>query len=167
MRLIDFVVPEAIIPDMKARTKDEAIQEIVDTLVAAGVTEACDSPRFVRNIHWREELGATGIGEGRAMPEVGGAYMRRTCLVILRSRDGIDWQSLDEKNVDLIFAITKVTAAPREHLDMACLCCQALRSEDFCERLRRARTREEIVAVIESDTTEYPRPTESQDSAPA
>jgi PTS system fructose-specific IIA component/PTS system nitrogen regulatory IIA component len=164
MRLIDFVVPEAVIPDMKARTKDEAIQEIVDTLVAAGITEECDSPRFVRNIHRREELGSTGLGRGLAMPEVGGAYMRRTCLVILRSHVGIDWQSLDDKNVDLFFAITKVTADPAEHINMACLCSHALRSDDFCERLRQARNREEILAVIAADTTEYPRPTESHNS---
>jgi mannitol/fructose-specific phosphotransferase system IIA component (Ntr-type) len=152
MRLADFVAPETIILDMKARTKDEAIQEIVETLAAAGIVEPHEIADTVRCVHRREDMTTTGTGQGIAIPEVVHANMRRTCAAIFFSRDGIDWHSLDGNNVDLIAAFTKVPAVPSDCLTLINLLSTALRSDEFVDRLRQARTTEEVLAVIEAET---------------
>jgi len=66
MRLMDFLVPDAIEPDMKSTTKTDAIRELVGMLKKAGSISEEDSVAKV--VLEREELGTTGIGEGIAVP---------------------------------------------------------------------------------------------------
>src|SRR5262249_58535439 len=70
MKLADFVVPEAIIADLRAGTKEEAARELVDALHAAGCVAEADREEIVRAILQREQLGTTAWGQiGAAMPE--------------------------------------------------------------------------------------------------
>jgi mannitol/fructose-specific phosphotransferase system IIA component (Ntr-type) len=94
---------------------------------------------------------ATGCGRGIGFPEVIHPLMRRTCAAIFFARGGIDWQALDDQNVDLLVAFAKVPDRPREFLDMACLWSRALRNDHFANQLRQAKTREEVIAVVEGE----------------
>jgi mannitol/fructose-specific phosphotransferase system IIA component (Ntr-type) len=152
MRLFDFIIPELITLNMKAATKDEAIQEIVETLAAAGVLESDGIDSAIKHVRDREDMMATGCGRGIGFPEVIHPLMRRTCAAIFFARGGIDWQALDDQNVDLLVAFAKVPDRPREFLDMACLWSRALRNDHFANQLRQAKTREEVIAVVEGET---------------
>ena len=66
MKLSDFVVREAIVVDLQAAGKEEAIREIVGSLNRAGRLAAPDLESVARAILGREELGSTGIGDGIA-----------------------------------------------------------------------------------------------------
>ena len=70
MKLLDFVVRESIIVDLQATGKEQAIREMVGSLHGAGgwpmTTWRASSVPF----SGREELGSTGIGQGRG----GSAY---------------------------------------------------------------------------------------------
>src|SRR5437660_4025607 len=68
MRMSDFVVRDAIIPALKASTKEGVIREMVESLRAAGQFRGADVEDIVRAILKRELLGSTGIGRGVAIP---------------------------------------------------------------------------------------------------
>src|SRR3954452_15118155 len=68
MKLSDFVVREAILVDVQATAKEEAIREIVRSLHAAGRLAEGELDSVARAILSREELGSTGIGQGVAVP---------------------------------------------------------------------------------------------------
>ena len=70
MKLADFVVTEAIISDLRATTKEDAIRVMVNALCAAGCIGEADAEDVVRAILRREGLGTTGFGRiGVAFPE--------------------------------------------------------------------------------------------------
>ena len=68
MRIADFVVREAIIPDLQANTKEAVIREMVESLRSAGSLKSGDAEEIVKAILKRELLGSTGIGRGVAIP---------------------------------------------------------------------------------------------------
>ena len=68
MRMSDFVVRDAIIPELNATTKEGVIREMVESLRAAGQFRGADPEDIVRAILKRELLGSTGIGRGVAIP---------------------------------------------------------------------------------------------------
>jgi len=68
MKLSDFVVREAIVVDLQATGKEEAIREIVRSLSHSGRLAEADLESVTRAILGREELGSTGVGGGVALP---------------------------------------------------------------------------------------------------
>ena len=68
MRMSDFVVRDAIIPDLAAVNKEGVIREMAASLRAAGGFREGDLEDVVRAILKRELLGSTGIGRGVAIP---------------------------------------------------------------------------------------------------
>ena len=68
MKLTDFVVRDAVVPDLDVETKEQAIRGLVASLRGAGAIGAQDEEGIVAAIMKREELGSTGIGRGVAVP---------------------------------------------------------------------------------------------------
>ncbi len=69
MKFSDFVVPQAIVTDLKATNKEGAIAEMVRSLSHTGCFSEAYQDGFTGAILDREALGATGIGRGVACPE--------------------------------------------------------------------------------------------------
>ena len=72
MKLLDFVVRDAILVDLQATGKEEAIREMVGSLHRAGRLADNDVESVIRAILGREELGSTGIGQGVAVSGIPG-----------------------------------------------------------------------------------------------
>src|SRR5207249_6409694 len=68
MRMSDFVIRDAIVPELTATTKETVIKEMVDALRNAGNFKSGETEDIVRAIQKRELLGSTGIGRGVAIP---------------------------------------------------------------------------------------------------
>src|SRR6266581_9102143 len=68
MRMSDFVVRDAIVPELKANTKEGVIREMVESLRNAGYFKGGEMEDIVKAILKRELLGSTGIGRGVAIP---------------------------------------------------------------------------------------------------
>ena len=70
MKWHEFVVPEAMIPELKSTDRDEAITELVDALVTAGAAPTELREELIEQIIEREKHGSTGFGKGVAVPHV-------------------------------------------------------------------------------------------------
>src|SRR4051812_50223035 len=77
MKLLDFVVRDAILVDLQATGKEEAIREMVGSLHRAGRLGENDVESVIRAILGREELGSTGIGQGVAVAPTGAPPLPR------------------------------------------------------------------------------------------
>src|SRR4051812_16814665 len=88
MKLSDFVVREAILVDLQATGKEEAIREIVRSLNHAGRLAEGDLESVTRAILGREELGSTGIGQGVAVPHTRHPTVSRLIGTVALSRRG-------------------------------------------------------------------------------
>ena len=68
MKFAEFMCNESLNANLKAKTKEEAIREMVKSLVDAGKIAEEDYEGIVRHVLKREELGSTGIGRRVAVP---------------------------------------------------------------------------------------------------
>src|SRR5690606_2796202 len=99
MKLQDIVVHKAILPDLAAKDRDEAITELIESLVAAGALSPEFSDDFIKSIIKREKRGSTGLGHGVAVPHVKHPAISKMAVAVGFSRAGIDFNALDKQPV--------------------------------------------------------------------
>lgn len=152
MKLTDFVIREAIVPALKATSKQEVIREVVSSLKATGAIKAADEEAVVAAILKREELGSTGIGNGVAVPHTKHPSVERLSAAVAISRNGVDFASLDGEDVFILFLLVSPPDRPGDHLRGLENISRHLRSQDFCNFLRQSTTESDIWdLLVEAD----------------
>lgn len=155
MKLCDFVVPEAIIPDLKVNSKEAAIQEMVAGLKNSGTIKPEDEAGIVAAILKREELGSTGIGNGVAVPHTKHPSVDRLVATVALSKEGVDFASLDGESVYILFLLVSPPDRPGDHLRGLENISRHLRNQNFCKFLRQSRSKEDILELLrEADNNE-------------
>ena len=96
----------------------------------------------------REALGSTGVGHGVAVPHARIAGLTRLRGVFVRLEQPIDFQAVDDRPVDLIFALFAPPDAGAEHLRALARVSRVLRQADLREQLRQARGADAIHALL-------------------
>jgi PTS system nitrogen regulatory IIA component len=155
MRMSDFVVRDAIVPDLAATTKEGVIREMVESLRAAGQFKTGDPEDVIRAILKRELLGSTGIGRGVAIPHTKHTSADRLVGTVALSRVGVSFESLDGEPVHVFVLLVSPQDRPGDHLRALENVSRRLRDDGFVRSLRNAKTRDEIWALLE-DADEQP-----------
>jgi mannitol/fructose-specific phosphotransferase system IIA component (Ntr-type) len=156
MRMSDFVVRDAILPELTSSTKEAVIREIVSSLHAAGQFKGGDIEDVVRAIQKRESLGSTGIGRGVAIPHTKHASVERLVASIAVSRTGVDFNSLDGEKVFVFVLLISPLDRPGDHLRALENVSRHLRDDSFVAALRQATTREAIWGLVEGGSNHQP-----------
>ena len=148
MRMSDFVVREAIVPDLKAATKDTVIREMVESLRAAGYFKGGELEDIVKAVLKREQLGSTGIGRSVAIPHSKHSTADRLIGTVAISRAGVAFDSLDGEPVHVFVLLISPQDRPGDHLRALENVSRCLRDDGFVRALRAATTREEIWSLL-------------------
>src|SRR6516165_7692561 len=149
MRMSDFVVRDAIIPDLRATTKEGVIREMVESLRAAGNFKSGDPEEVVRAILKRELLGSTGIGRGVAIPHTKHPSVDKLVGTVALSKNGVSFESLDGEPVHVFVLLVSPQDRPGDHLRALENVSRRLRDDGFVRALRQATTREKIVELLD------------------
>lgn len=149
MKLSDFVVREAILVDLQATGKEEAVREIVYSLHRAGKLAESELDSVARAILSREELGSTGIGQGVAVPHTRHPTVNRLIGTVALSQRGVDFAALDGEPVDIFFLLVSPPNQPGDHLRALENISRHLKDERFVNFLRQAQTREHVIDLLE------------------
>jgi nitrogen PTS system EIIA component len=144
MKLTDFVVREAIVPDLAVENKEQAIRGLVASLRHAGTIASADEEGIVAAILKREELGSTGIGRGVAVPHTKHPNVDHLVATVAICRGGVDFASLDGDAVHILFLLVSPPDKPGDHLRGLENISRHLRSETFCNFLRQASSQQEV-----------------------
>jgi len=149
MKLLDIIVPNAIIPDLASTERDEAIAEIVQALVDAGALSPELREDFVKAIIKREKRGSTGFGHGVAVPHVKHPAISKMAVAVAVSRSGIEFNALDKQPVYSIFLLLSPEDKPEDHLDAMEAIFGNLSQETFRRFLRQAGSIEDVMTLLE------------------
>jgi mannitol/fructose-specific phosphotransferase system IIA component (Ntr-type) len=144
MRMTDFVVRDAIIPEVTATTKEGVIREMVSVLGAAGYFKGADTEDIVKAVLKRELLGSTGIGRGVAIPHTKHASVDRLVGNVAVSRPGVTFDSLDGEPVHVFVLLISPQDRPGDHLRALENVSRSLRDDGFVRSLRQATSRDAI-----------------------
>jgi len=149
MRLTEFVISNAILPELTAGTKAEAIRLMVSSLKDAGKIRPADEEAIISAILKREELGSTGIGRGVAVPHTKHPSAESIIATVAVCHEGLDFESLDGGDVFILFLLVSPPDRPGDHLRGLETITKHLKNDDFCSFLRQARTREQVWDLLQ------------------
>jgi mannitol/fructose-specific phosphotransferase system IIA component (Ntr-type) len=148
MKLSDIIVPDAIIPRLAATERDEAVAELIGAMADAGAISADSVQDFTAAILAREAQSSTGIGKGIAFPHVRIKGIKEPLGAIGCSAEGIDFDSLDGRPVNLVVLLLSNPEDPGEHLRAMETVFRHVHRKAFRDELRACQTRDEIVDLV-------------------
>lgn len=149
MKLSDIVVPEAIIPSVKAESKEGAVRVMVESLKNCDSIQPDHVDGIIAAILKREELGSTGIGHGVAVPHTKHPSVDRLIATVALAKQGVDFASLDGEAVYVLFLLVSPPDRPGDHLRALETISRHLRNQNFCNFLKQATTQKEVLELLQ------------------
>jgi PTS system nitrogen regulatory IIA component len=150
MGLSDLVCLEAVLPSLKVQSKKQAIQEL--SARAAKLTGISERAIF-DTLYEREQLGSTGIGHGIAIPHGKLPTLKKLVGLFARLERPIDFDSIDDQPVDLIFVLLAPEGAGADHLKALALVARFLRDPTVTATLRGCRDIDSAYSVLTHSMT--------------
>ncbi len=147
MKITDLLDYGRILLNAAPASKEEAIDRLTEVMAAGGTLR--DKERYRRQVYLREKEGTTGIGEGVAIPHGKSDAVKAPALAAMTVKDGVDFQALDNEPVYLIFLIAAPDTGENVHLEVLSRLSVLLMQEDFVINLRRAKSAQEFLDVID------------------
>jgi len=144
MRMTDFVIRDAIIPELTAATKESVIREMIGSLAGSGFFKGTEPEDIVKAVLKRELLGSTGIGRGVAIPHTKHSSVEKLVGTVALSRPGVSFDSLDGEPVHVFVLLISPQDRPGDHLRALENVSRSLRDDGFVRSLRQATSREAI-----------------------
>ncbi|GAB4282088.1 MAG: hypothetical protein Kow0029_27460 [Candidatus Rifleibacteriota bacterium] len=147
MQLVDVLKENHVFLNFEAENKDQAIEKIISSLQETG---AIKEPEALKDaIFEREKLGTTGVGGGIAMPHARSSAIKTLTVAFFRSENGVDFKSIDNKPVHLIFVLLSPVSSGGPYLKLLAKISRLLRSDDFRNSLLDAKTPAEVMEIIQ------------------
>lgn len=149
MQISDLLTPETILPDLKATSKKQALQE----MASYAASQLNIEDRTILDVLLeRERLGSTGVGEGVAIPHGKLIRLNKLYLLFARLAKPIPFDSADGRPVDLMFLLLTPENAGGDHLTALAKVSRLLHNEKVCSLLRGSENAEAIYsAILESE----------------
>lgn len=146
MQLDQIFKVEFINADLLAKNKDEALAELVNTIIKGGIKLNYSS--IIEVLKQRESLGSTGIGDGVAIPHGKIAELDDIVVAFGRSTEGVSYNSLDGKPVHLFFLLLAPENSAGQHLKILAKISKMLKEADFRKKLIKAKSQSDLYQVI-------------------
>lgn len=153
MKITDFLTAETVIPALTASEKNAVLKEMARELVATH--PALDEKRVLEVLSERERISTTAIGEGVAIPHGKLPGVERVLGIFARSREGVDFASLDGGLTHLFFVLIAPENAAADHLKALARISRLLKDSTFRSRLIEGKTRQEIFEIIAQEDQKF------------
>lgn len=145
MELGELLRPEAVLSDLKATGKKQALHELAKR--AAAMT-GIGARRILDVLLERERLGSTGVGLGIAIPHARMAEVDRLWGLFARFETPVPFDAIDDRPVDLMFVLLAPDTAGADHLKALARISRLLRDKAQCSRLRGANGADALYAAL-------------------
>lgn len=137
-------IREDLVAFLEAESRDKAIDELIDLLVAKG--KVTDKKAFLEAVLSREKIVSTGIGMGVAIPHAKLPDYSDFFIAVGIQKKGIPWDSLDGAPVRLILLVGGPDDKQTEYLQLLSRLTVSLKDR---ERRKNLLTSEEAATVVE------------------
>ncbi|EJL6310312.1 PTS IIA-like nitrogen regulatory protein PtsN [Vibrio cholerae] len=96
----------------------------------------------------REKMGSTGIGNGIAIPHARMSDSENAVAVLLQCEEPIEFDSIDNRPVDLLFALLVPEEQCKEHLKTLACMAERLNDKQILKQLRNAASDQELYNIM-------------------
>lgn len=147
MKITDLLSKESILLNIDVKDKDACLVKLVDLMDASG--KISDKESYLDAVYEREKEGTTGVGNGIAIPHGRCSGVKEPGLAAMTIPSGVEYNALDSKPVDLAFLIAAPEGSGSMHLEILSKLATMLMDENFVADLKKAKTVEEFLKVID------------------
>ena len=151
MKILDVLLKEAILSDLKANDKKGVLEELVTPV--ARIADI-NHDYLVKVLMERERLGSTGIGEGIGIPHGKVKDLESLVLGFGLSKKGVDFDSMDGRPAHIFFLLLTPENSTGLHLKLLARISRILKNDPFKQRLLHATNRDEIYSIIKEEEEE-------------
>ncbi|WP_062050773.1 PTS sugar transporter subunit IIA [Bacillus sp. JCM 19034] len=148
MEVKDIVDLKTIKTDMKAKSKEEAIQELAEVLLQNDYITNVEG--FLTDIYAREAMGQTGIGNYIAIPHGNSDSVKKIGVAIGITQEEIPWETLDGKGVKgiILFAVGKENDGAQTHLKLLSLFARKLGNDEVIDEMLQAKNAADVQEAL-------------------
>ena len=146
MLLGQLMKEDLITCNLVSKDKIQVIEEMAELFIKTAVVK--DKNDFCATIKKREDLESTAIGDGIAIPHGRSDAVNSLKVALGRSKDGVEFASLDKKPVHLIFMIAAPVEARKEYLQAVAKIARLLKSNIMKQALFEAETPKDVMKLI-------------------
>ncbi len=164
MELHELVTPDCVLAKVNVSSKKQLLQELAgfaashlrnsDAEVFTQDQDSCERELFDVLLE-RERLGSTGVGHGIAIPHGRLDSLKQIHGIFALLEKPIDFDSIDDQPVDLVFLLLAPSNAGAEHLKALAQISRLLRNQGLCERLRGCTDKDALFALITGEPKQY------------
>jgi PTS system nitrogen regulatory IIA component len=145
MNIAEFLSPATVMHGLHVSGKKKLLGELA-TMAAKHL--AMEPGPIFETLWEREKLGSTGVGHGIAIPHGRIENLNRIVGVFAQLHKPVDYESIDDVPIDLVFLLLTPSDAGADHLKALAKISRVLRNPGTCEKLRNAADEKALYAVL-------------------
>lgn len=153
MKLPEIIEENNIIPELRAKDKKGVLEELAEAI--SRHEPSIDKGALVKVLVERERLGSTGIGDGVAIPHGKMNGVSRPIISFGRSKQGLDFDSMDGQPAHLFFLLIAPEDSSSVHLQVLGKIAKILKNRDFRKKLMEPGTKKELYQRIVQTDEEF------------
>lgn len=154
MTLTEILSSSSVLVDLEGETKEEIIEELVDSLTVGEVIT--DRDKVLQAVLEREKIMSTGIGDGIAIPHGKSDAVVQLAAALGTQKRGVDFESLDGEPAYVFFLLVSPANVSGPHIKALARISRLLKNDEFKRKLIGAPSAEEIMAIIQAEEEEHP-----------
>jgi mannitol/fructose-specific phosphotransferase system IIA component (Ntr-type) len=153
MKISDILVEDVVLAGMEGTTKDEIINTLVDLVGKS--PKVLDREKVRKAIFDREKIMSTGVGNGFAIPHGKTDAVSDIVGAFGVTKAPIDYHSLDEKPVRLVFLLVGKDNLVGPHLKLLSRISRLMNKEEFRTKLTEAKSAKDVLEMFRQEEATY------------
>ena len=153
MKIEEILKKESVISDLLGDSKVKVIKEM---------TQCLKQNNFIKNdqdlfetLMEREKLGSTGIGENVAIPHGKSDEVTQIITVLARSKNGVEFESLDQKPVHFVCMVIAPAHSTGQHLKVLARVSRIFKNQGIREEILKAENSDTIYSILMNEDSKF------------
>ena len=153
MKISDILKKEHVIKELNSCDKKNVFDELSSFLEDEG--EITSKENLLTALIEREKLGSTGIGENVAIPHAKISEIDKIITVFGRSKNGVEFESLDQKPVNFIFLVIAPENSTSQHLKALARISRLFKNASLRESVLRTNEADQIYSILVDEDSKF------------
>lgn len=153
MNLFTMLDEKTVLPNLKAKNKEQVINDLIDTL---RYDVESDTIEEIRNsVFEREKIMSTGVGKGLAIPHCKTKAVDRNYAAFARLESPLDFNSIDNEPVQIIFLLVGPDSNHSQHIKLLSRISRLMNSTSFHAKILKSDTSKIIIEAFQEEEEKY------------
>lgn len=149
MNIVGLLDKSTVIPDLKASSKKEVLNELISSLASKVDGEELDA--IHRAVFEREKIMSTGVGKGLAIPHGKASGIRDNYAAFALLDSPVEYEAIDGQPVTMVFLLVGPQSSNSFHIKMLSRISRLMNNSEFRMELNDCQSAEEILEVFKRE----------------